>query len=232
MGEPLPVTLRAVTAAAVARPSDAALERIELQGTRGDAGGTIWRFELGGPLPVDALEPAWAAGQAVFEATIETADDEDGPWSRRGRGLFYRLRTDAGPITSEPVAVDTRGARWLRLRIEGAAPQVSPTLAARARMPVLHFAADGPGPYRLAVGSARAEPADERAVSRMLETLAQAPELVAGARLGEARVLAGEAARRPEAGLSMSAVLWGVLVLGVALLALMLRSLLREARQG
>lgn len=211
-----------------------AVQWSELQGKRvSEQGVDAFTYENTGRHPVAFADLAMD-DYAVGEWTLESRDATDAPWRlRAGPWVAYRVGGDrpsaspAQPLTSEP-ARD----RYWRLRNRSALPDQVPTLRLGYRPEVMVFLAQGTPPYALVAGSATAR----RAVVPM-------PALVdalrrdrgedwqpAPAYLSPASALAGDAAliAPPTPRDWKTWLLWGLLVLGAALVAAFAFSLLRS----
>ncbi|HEY8539641.1 MAG TPA: DUF3999 family protein, partial [Steroidobacteraceae bacterium] len=107
-----------------------------------------------------------------------------------------------------------------------------PRLELGYRPAQLRFLAQGSGPYTLAFGSRRAEPAPVRACNSLLGGLSETEfaQNLDMAYLGPERSLGGDAALRPLPKKTpvRQVVLWSVLILGVGVLVAMALSLLRR----
>ena len=192
-------------------------------------------------LPVERLRVLPAERNSFVRLRVEAHDDDSGEWRTVGRGSAWQLDFDNGSLQSPPLAVrapaDTT--RWRLVPTDADAatagtgfgrepPRVEVGWTPRS----LVFLARGEGPFHLAFGSRRAEPVTRDGRS----LLGDGVDIVA-----LPRATAGAAARTPGAERALTApsdvdwkrlLLWGVLVLGAALLGLLALRLLRhrEAR--
>jgi hypothetical protein len=190
-------------------------------------------YESDGRYPV-ALADLAVDDYAVGEWTLESRDALDAPWRlRAGPWVAYRVagqQPSASP--AQPLSSGPARDRYWRLRSRGALPEQAPTLRLGYRPEVVVFLAQGTPPYALVAGSASAR----RAPVPM-------PELVealrrdrgedwqpAPAYLSPASALAGDAALIPPPTPRdwKTWLLWGLLVLGAALVAAFAFSLLRN----
>ena len=201
--------------------------RVSEQGVDGFA------YESDGRYPV-ALADLAVDDYAVGEWTLESRDALDAPWRlRAGPWVAYRVAGQQ-PSTSpaQPLSSGPARDRYWRLRSRGALPEQAPTLRLGYRPEVVVFLAQGKPPYALVAGSASAR----RAIVPM-------PELVdalrrdrgedwqpAPAYLSVSVALAGDAAlvAPPTPRDWKTWLLWGLLVLGAALVAAFAFSLLRS----
>jgi hypothetical protein len=206
----------------------------ELRGRRiSEQGVDGFAYESDGRYPV-ALADLVVDDYAVGEWTLESRDALDAPWRlRAGPWVAYRVAGQQ-PSTSpaQPLSSGPARDRYWRLRSHGALPEQAPTLRLGYRPEVVVFLAQGTPPYALVAGSASAR----RAAVPM-------PELVdalrrdrgedwqpAPAYLSSASALAGDAALIPPPTPRdwKTWLLWGLLVLGAALVAAFAFSLLRN----
>ena len=203
---------------------------VELAGKRMNRGNEVaFEFDLDGRFPVQLADVALAGNHAV-EWRLESRDDGDAPWRlRAGPWMAYRVDAVGGGSASPARELDAivRDRHW-RLRANAEVADV-PTLRLGYRPEAVVFLAQGPAPYALAAGSARA-----------LRAAAPIPQLVAELRrqrgadwqpapayLGAAKPLAGNAALKPAYDWK-SWLLWAVLALGALVVAGFAFSLLRS----
>jgi hypothetical protein len=151
------------------------------------------------------------------------------------RTTFYRLERDGKPYQSADIFVPSYlGERWV-LRFDQP-PAASPALRVSWQPATLVFVAGGTPPYSLAVGRDKAISA-ERAMSDVAPGFTAADlRALEQARPGAAQLqgdVLAAAARRADADAASATrrlvLLWGVLLLGVAIVAAMVWRLLRQA---
>lgn len=189
---------------------------------------TFFDFAVPGRFPFERVDVE-VAGNSAIAWSLESRDGDDDVWQTRvGRWVAYRLEGEGASDRSGAQAFPgpVRHRRW-RLSTQ-TPPQTEPTLRLGYRPESLVFVAEGQAPYRLRAGSATA-----RRANAPVQTLIQAMKEKRGsawrpapALLGEPVTLAGERALSipPD---RQSALLWGVLVVGAALVAAFSLSLLR-----
>lgn len=190
--------------------------------------------------PIAALALGTPRANTLLPLRILGRNDASQPWRLLAHTVVYRLGAPGEETTSPPVAL--HGASVSRLRIEST--QGTDLAAARLQAsaefePVrLVFVATGGGPFELAAGRADTVPAALPVATiaatlgpRKLEDLPAAP-------LGPARIdprAPGGALERLWPGAQLpgqAAVLWGVLLAGVLLLAGVAWSLLRQLKRS
>ncbi len=202
---------------------------LELAGRRAGSGGeTIFEFDLAGRFPVQQGDVALAGNHAV-EWRLESRDDADAPWQLRA-GPWMAYRVDAAGSGSRSSAQELVGSvrdRHWRLRANADVPE-PPMLRLGYRPEAVVFLAQGPGPYALAAGSARAQRADAPIPQLVAELRRQrgADWQPSPAYLGAAKPLAGNAALQPAYDWK-SWLLWAVLALGALVVAGFAFTLLR-----
>ncbi|WP_448873439.1 DUF3999 domain-containing protein [Desulfobulbus propionicus] len=198
-----------------------------------------WRveYQVQGRLRVSALDLAFPVGNSLARATIESRPSPNAPWREVGRGDFYRLDVQGTHLTSPFIRCALTTDRWWRLIIapgdSGPIPKDQlPRLSLGWRPDELVFLGRGAGPYTLAFGSARAQenPSGQSALVFAALRQINGKSQVMHIKPGPVRPLGGEQALRPEPAPIpwRRLLLWGTLIGGVVLLAIMARSLLRE----
>jgi hypothetical protein len=221
------------------RPVDAEPARRwrDVEGSQAPGPGRVFLYDTGGRFPVDRIRivlPANALVSAVVSSRASAAD----PWQPRHRGIHYRLRIEGADLSAAAVALAPIQDRYWRVEVqEGSYAGTLPTLQIGWTPHRLAFLAAGTPPYLLAYGSARvaAAPAPLDGVLAALGT-ERGSLMLRPARLGEAAPLGGES-RLLSAPVPVDwkrLGLWGVLLGGVAVLALMswrLRGQLAEDRR-
>lgn len=180
----------------------------------------------------------FGGGNIVLPATLGSYRESRKPGQHRFEPAlhttFYRLEQNGTPRESGDIAVPPGlGERWV-LRFEQP-PSVKPALRISWEPATLVFVAGGTPPYTLAVGRAKAAPAarpiGEVAPGFTPDELRGLERATPGAVREQVAALA-DAARRASADNAAAQrrlmLLWGVLVLGVAVVAGMVWRLLRQ----
>jgi hypothetical protein len=185
-----------------------------------------WWYDLGGPVPVDAVRVAASAGTHLFAADLAAAASPGDEAIALGRGAFHRAAVDGTTLVSDPVSVRIRNRRWLHLEPGAGAPPRAPALEVRYTPMLLRFVAEGAAPWQVAVGRRGTAQADGTGAAALVRLAEDASPV--RATLGAPVTLAGDAAREPPA--SFGYLFWVALVLGVALLGWMLVRLAAEMR--
>lgn len=225
-----PIAVTGVSVELAAARSAAPPAWVELAARRGSPGGAAsFEFELDGRFPVALVDVALAGNHAV-EWRLESRDDTDAPWRlRAGPWMAYRVDATGGGNASPARELDAivRDRHW-RLRANADVADV-PTLRLGYRPEAVVFLAQGPAPYALAAGSARAQRADAPIPQLVAELRRQrgADWQPSPAYLGAAKPLAGDAALKPAYDWK-SWLLWAVLALGALVVAGFAFSLLRS----
>lgn len=187
-----------------------------------------YEYRLDGRYPVTRVDLA-TAGYASSRWTVSVRDHDEAPWRVVAADwVAFRLGEDAGtrsPPRELPTVVRDR--IW---RLQPQSPVVAPpALLLGYRPESLVFVAEGPAPFAVVAGSARAVRAAAPVAQTLqaLRTRHGAGWQPAGAVPGSRVELAGEAAVRPARDWG-TWVLWAVLLAGVALVAGFAASLLRR----
>ncbi|MBI3898351.1 MAG: DUF3999 domain-containing protein [Gammaproteobacteria bacterium] len=189
-------------------------------------------FRLDGKMPVDYARVLLPVN-SVAHVVVLTRNSDGDNWEPRGAKTLYRLDSGTGEVKDIELALGRSGfARQWLLRLD----QPASTLG--AMMPALElgwiphdlvFVARGGAPFSLAYGSVSVSPAFQ-AVDELVRQLQSAN--VSGIELqpaafGTSHILRGEAALA--GGFDWRRwLLWGVLLLGVAILAALAVRLLRQ----
>ncbi|WP_028101603.1 DUF3999 family protein [Pseudoduganella violaceinigra] len=173
------------------------------------------------PVTLGSYRTQQRSAQVQFEPAVRTT--------------FFRLEHDGKPRESSDIAVPAWiGERWV-LRFDQP-PAVKPALRITWEPATLVFVAGGTPPYTLAVGRDQAAPAArdiaEVAPGFSQDELRKLERATAGPAQAQVEAMA-DAARRASADSGAARnrliILWGVLVLGVAVVAGMVWRLLRQA---
>jgi len=227
-----PVAIDGVSVELAAARAAPAPSWLELAGRRSGSGAaTAFEFELDGRFPVQQVDVA-LAGNHALEWRLESRDDADAPWQlRAGPWMAYRVDT-AGSGSSSPARELDASVRDRHWRLRANTPVSGmPALRLGYRPETVVFLAQGPAPYVLAAGSARAR----RAATPIAELVAElrrqrgADWQPSPAYLGVAKPLAGEAALQPVRDWR-SWLLWAVLASGAVVVTGFAFSLLRSPK--
>jgi len=187
-------------------------------------------------LPIEYVNLEFADATDAASVTVRSRPEPSAAWVSRYTGLFYALQGTTGVIHSADVRIDvTRERYWsVETTREGGWKQNrAPRLKVGWHPHELLFVARGAGPYTLAYGSGRVGPADAP-VDELLATLDSAvrAKQVREATLGSSQTLGGADALKPAPAPIpwKRVVLWGVLIVVVAALALMAARLFKETQ--
>jgi hypothetical protein len=194
----------------------------------------LYTFDLGGALPVDRITLELPEVNSVAPVTWEARTSAQDPWRAIGSSVVYRLRRDAGEVTSPEYPIAPNPARYFRARIDpksGGVGSAPPTIAAGWYPHEIVVAARGKPPFELAYGSRRVPPA-------ALPIATLVPGYVAGKPLPDGIGIATAAATASTANAAALRepldvkrwVLWGSLVLASLLLGYMALRLSRQLR--
>jgi uncharacterized protein DUF3999 len=187
-------------------------------------------------LPVEYVDIEFADPTDAASVTIRSRPGPASPWVTRYTGLFYVLQEARESIHNPYAHIDRASERYWDVQTTkegGWKPNRAPRLKVGWHPHELFFVAQGSAPYTLVYGSARVGRADAP-VDELLSTLNQSAHetQVRSATLGERRTLGGaEALNRAPTPLPWKQiVLWAVLIVAVATLALIASRLFREQK--
>jgi len=188
-------------------------------------------FDLGGVLPVGQIDLRWPAGTRVAPVRIDGRLRDGDAWQSLGAGVFYRLDRSGVAATSGPVAIGAF-VRHVRITPDPRAGDLDAghcLLVVSANLASVVFAAQGQPPYRLLAGSATA-PVGSLPIGTLVPSLDDERARFGRATLGPwsevtAAVRQAESERR--GAIVRQALLWSVLVGGVAGLGFMVWRLSR-----
>ena len=187
-------------------------------------------FDLGGNLPLSAIDLQWAAGTRVAPVRVQGRSRLDQRWQPLADAVFYRLERGGRVSRSPPIALQA-SARYLRFVPDERSAALDPgatRLVVRAPLASLVFATQGQEPFTLLAGSGDA-PAGALPVGTLVPGLDEERRRFGRAALGEWREVAAVAQRaerqQREAALRPW-LLWAVLLAGVGGLGFMVWRLL------
>lgn len=199
---------------------------------------TEWKsleYDTGASLPIDSIDMELAEDNSLVEATVYSRNRATESWQRRYRGIFYRVRQDGDVISSKPIRIAGRHARYWKFEIDPSSAGLggkAPILKTGWYPHQVVFVARGHGPFYMGYGSASvmSSTAPVDALLNDIQSVVNEKKRVAEAQLGNRMELAGESAlvpaRPPLAWQKW--LLWLVLVLGVTALAMMAYKLYQQ----
>lgn len=224
-----PFRIIAVEAELASTAAQPPMQWVELPATPTTVDGrTVYEFDSNGPFPVRAADIVLPGSHAV-RWRLESRASEDEPWRAR-LSDWVAFALDAGTRSQARAFGQTVRDRQWRLSADGAVPE-APRLRLGYRPEVVVFVAQGKPPYVLAAGSARTV-REEAPLAELVEAVRKQRGRdwqPLPAYLGAPAVLAGDAALSPARNWK-TWLLWGVLVLGAAVVAGFAVSLLRRPR--
>lgn len=230
------VVLTQVTAYMTERAQTLSRQWSTLLGSKADSKPLAYEFTRPAHSGVDRVNLELPAHNILIEATLSSRGAADRPWQPRYRGLFYRLKIGAHELGNTEIPIAPTSDREWRLEIHSDASGLehqSPQLMLGTRPQALYFLARGEAPFILAFGSAVISAA-HAPVDALLASVQQGrqAELVGTARIANRVTLGGDTRLRPPSPPLpwKQWLLWGVLIAGVAVLAVMALRLHRQMR--
>ncbi len=204
-------------------------------------------FALPFATPVAALAITPPGSNVLIPVRVLGRNHREQPWSPLASAVVYKMATGGKEQASGPVELGGASVREIKIEADPKTPgfAVAPALALQFEPAQLVFLASGQGPFTLAAGLPGAtaaasaflplaslvpgyQPAQENQLPVALADVARA-DITGGKPADGAQVPAAAAS----GGISTrSAVLWGVLLAGVAALGLMAWLLLRQTKQA
>lgn len=134
---------------------------IKLDGQSMPDSAGVFEYRTSGAYPVDRVNLVFDQANSMADALVESRNAADAAWTRRVKGLFYRIDLDDGPLTSDARAVAMSMDRFWRLTVDASDSTIGnaiPRLEIGYRPHDLFFIARGSGPFTLAFGSSGVEP--------------------------------------------------------------------------
>jgi len=197
--------------------------------------------------PVAALAITPPGSNVLIPVRVLGRNHREQPWSPLASAVVYKMSVGGKEQASGPVELGGASVREIKIEADPKTPgfAAAPALALQFEPAQLVFLASGQGPFALAAGLPGAtaaasaflplaslvpgyQPAQENTLPMALADVARAD--ITGGQPADGALVPAAAA---SGGISTrSAVLWGVLLAGVAALGLMAWLLLRQTRQA
>ena len=195
-------------------------------------------FILDGHFPVTSVRLQMPQRNTAVRAKLYSRGDETLPWQLRYQGLFYDLERDGHRLRSEAVNLSALSHRLWRLEVPlsgGGLGRGIPQLELEWHPQRLLFVARGEMPFTLAFGRQQTT-TDGVAIDPLLQRINgddTDARFIKSARAGHWFELGGEVRLRavPPPLPWQKWLLWAVLLLGVLVLLLMVRSLYRQMKR-
>ena len=193
-------------------------------------------FDLGAVLPVVQLDLQLGTGTRVAPVRLQGRSRADAPWRELAPAVFYRFERGGAVSVSPPLALRTE-LRFLRVVPDERSAALDPAqthLAVQAQLTRLVFARQGEAPFTLWAGAAQPGPG-ALPLATLVPQLDEERPRFGRATLGAWSEVAA-VARQAETAEQLAALrpwlLWAVLLVGVAALALMVWRLMRAPAAG
>jgi hypothetical protein len=197
-----------------------------------------YEFRLDGHFPVSSVQLLMPQRNTVVQATLSSRTDDAAPWQRRYQGLFYDLEREGQRLRNAPAELAPLSHAQWRLEVPqggGGLGRGTPQLELEWHPQRLFFVARGEMPFTLAFGRQQttAEVGGIDPLLRRLDRDETPTRFIKPAQAGPRFELGGEARLRPPVPPLpwQKWLLWSVLLGGVGVLAVMVRSLYRQMRR-
>jgi hypothetical protein len=196
-----------------------------------------YEYDSAARFHVDRVRLRFAEKNTLVNARLLSRPDPESEWRYRQSGIFYDLRFDQVSLVQDTVSIGQTADRYWRVEMDGGAspdpandPGNIPVLELGWLPHELLFVARGNGPFMLAYGSARLEEADlgQNQAGLLYQVMgANEDALLKEAVLLPKITLGGPDRLTPEPPPLpwRKWLLWGVLVMGVGIIARMALSL-------
>ena len=184
-----------------------------------------WQLPVG--LPVERVRITIAQPNSLAPGTLYGRLDERQPWRPVASGLLYRLTQGGSDAVQDQLQLSGQVIRQLKLDVDdrgGGLGAQAPDMSIAVQATQVVFLAKGQGPFTLAVGNARAKPANLPLTTLIPDFVPQRLNLLGTAQPSTAPV--ADMAAAPVAAtantLDFKRIgLWAVLVIGVLMLGWM-----------
>ncbi len=195
-------------------------------------------FDISGNMPVDRINVKLPDRNSLVRGIISSRSRESDPWVRRHEGIIYRIDTGEDELSSPELTVPASGDRYWSLNISEAGGGVGTATVGVEVAWVPHriqLLPRGEAPFILAFGSGRVDTRSVRGTDllSLLPAKERDKSKIVRAEAGEVVALGGDVALKKEysAVTRKKILLWGVLLLGVAVLAWMALRLGRQMKR-
>ena len=234
----LPSQLQAVQIETARSSIAPKLESVAVSGSLVVADRPVFRFDLGGPVPVEEVEVELPEDNSVIAAELSAADQPAGPYRHVAQANFYRVSTAGAAALHGPrLRIPAQNTRYYELRVDvsrGAIDNGAPKLVTLHVPERLLFVRRGEAPYTLAYGRhgvqlQRFEPSELLRLLPNLHGMDGTPTLPMLATVAEPQLAGGLTLLEPPPAPPpyKTYALWASLLAGVALLAWLSLRLLR-----
>lgn len=197
----------------------------------------IYRFELPGWMPVDNIELILPEDNSACQASFYSRSNEAASWTYRGSKSIYKLKLDGRSVADSIIDVTTSRDRHWKIEIPDSNLVIGnslPTIKIGWQAEKIRFLARGSTEYLLALGQ-NADANSSRDYDLLLNAISgdnKTKAKPATATVGEiirSSTVQAEVISKDEVN-TKAWVLWGVLLIGVALLGFMAVHLYKQIK--
>lgn len=118
----------------------------------------IYQYDVGGYYPVSGLKIKFADPNSIAKVSVETANDQNGPWSFVQTSTFFSVIQTGAELSNLQTNFSNRPVRFWRLQLNSNKAGVGsrfPDVEFGWRANSVRFLARGDGPFTLAYGSSK-----------------------------------------------------------------------------
>lgn len=232
--------LHSVRAVVKRSATDVPRRWLALTPSGGEVDHGVYDFDAGGYFPVDRVKVKLPQLNTVVKAKLfSRVKGSDTPWRLRHQGLLYSIKQEGHILQNDTIQLGAVTDPYWRLEVDtasGGIGQEQPQLELGWVPNRVYFLARGETPFSLAFGSVAIE-AGRSGLDVLLKRLRQSQHgqgFIKVARPGAIHELGGKQRLKPAPPPLpwKKWLLWGVLGLGVLLLALMARHLYRQMHES
>ena len=194
------------------------------------------RYDNSHHAPISLLRITPRVENSSVHVAVQSRDREDHAWQTQWTGEIFDLHFDGQTRLNDAIAINTTSAsQWRLLFAENTdLPASTPSFEFGYVPAHLRFLAQGTGPYTLAYGNAHLTSVTARACDDLLAGIdvAERNNLIGTPTIGSTQVFGGKEALVIKKQIpSRTLLLWGILLIGVAVIMKLAFSLLKNSKQ-
>jgi len=194
------------------------------------------RYDNTRRVPIRMLRIIPRVENSSMHATVQSRDRDDHPWITRWAGEIFNVHFKDQTRSNDIIVIEPTSANeWRLMFAENVEPPASVPSVEFAYMPTMvNFLAQGKGPYTLAYGNARVTTSSSRNCEDLISGTAHAfrQQMLGTVTIGSPQVIAGKDALVIRKQIpTRTLLLWGILLIGAAIIMKMAFSMLKSGKQ-